>query len=136
MANEDVQVQRTLSPEEVKQIIVDLYKKGYSKAIIGQILKEQYGIYDVRQIFGKKLTKVLEDAGIKEDIPEDLLFLLRKAFRIIKHLEKNKKDVFAARALMYTESKIKRLIKYYIRTGKLPKNFRYTKELVRLYGSS
>ena len=128
---------KTLSPEEVKNIILDLWKKGYSKSDIGRILKDEYGIYDVRTIFNKKLSKVMEeDLGIKEEIPEDLKFLLRQANRILRHLEKNKNDVFAKKALEKTESKIKSLIKYYKRKGRLPEAFRYSKELAKMYGSS
>ena len=124
------------SPEQLKQVILDLWKKGYTKSDIGRILKEQYGIYDVRTVFGKKLTKVLEELGVKEEIPEDLLFLFRKAFRIMKHLENNRHDAFAKKALERVESQIKILICYYIRKKKLPPTFRYSRELVRIYGST
>jgi len=130
------EVQKQLTPEEVKQIILDLWKKGYTKSDIGRILKEEYGIYDVREVIGKKLSKVLEELGVKEDIPEDLLFLFRKAFRIMKHLEQNRHDAHAKKALERVESQIKVLIRYYIRKKKLPPNFRYSKEIVRIYGST
>lgn len=130
------EVQKQLNPEEVKQIILDLWKKGYTKSDIGRILKEKYGIYDVRSVLGKKLSKVLEELGVKEDIPEDLLSLFRKAFRIMKHLEQNKHDSYARKALQRVESRIKILIRYYIRKKKLPPNFRYSEEVVRIYGST
>jgi len=59
------QEQVQLDAEKVKEIILDLWKKGHSKSDIGRILKEQYNIYDVRNIFGKRLTKVLRDLGVK-----------------------------------------------------------------------
>ena len=130
------EVQKQLTPEEVKQIILDLWKKGYTKSDIGRILRDEYGIYDVRSFLGKKLSKVLEELGVKEDIPEDLLFLFKKAFRVIKHIEQNNHDTYAKKNLQRIESQIKTLIKYYIRRGKLPQNFRYSKEIVKIYGST
>jgi small subunit ribosomal protein S15 len=130
------QEQVQLDAEKVKEIILDLWKKGHSKSDIGRILKEQYNIYDVRNIFGKRLTKVLEDLGVKEDIPEDLRFLFRKAFRVMKHLEQHKHDTHSKKALEHIEARIKVLIRYYIRKKKLPPNFRYSKELVKIYGST
>jgi len=130
------QEQVQISPDQVKEVILDLWRKGHSKSDIGRILKEQYNIYDVRTIFGKRLTRVLEELGVKEEIPEDLKFLFRKAFKIMRHLEQNKHDTHSKKALEHVESKIKVLIKYYIRKNKLPSNFRYSKELVKIYGST
>ena len=47
-------------------------------------------------------------------------------------MEKNKKDYVAKRGLQLTESKIKRLTKYYKRVGKLPENWKYDREKVKL----
>jgi len=124
------------SPEEIVQLVVKLAKEGYTPSKIGLILRDQYGIPSVKKIVGKSITKILEENGIKMEIPEDLLYLIKKAWRIMKHLEKNKKDIVNQRNLMYVESKIRSLVKYYKRIGKLPKEWEYSREIAKIYGSS
>ena len=118
--------------EEVEALVVKLGKEGVSSSLIGLILRDQYGIPDVKLITGKKITEILEDNGMKPKYPEDLLNLIRKAVRIRKHLEENKKDYHSKRGLELTESKIKRLVKYYRRTKKLPEDWRYDPEKAAL----
>ena len=123
------------SPEEVEQLVVELRKKGYTTAMIGTILRDQYGVPSVKAITGKKITKILEEHGLAPEIPEDLMSLMRKAVKLRKHLQKHKKDIHNSRALIIIESRIRRLVKYYKSTGKLPKDWEYTPELAeRLVG--
>ena len=123
------------SPEEVEQLVIELRKKGYTTAMIGTILRDQYGIPSVKAITGKKITKILEEHGLAPEIPEDLMNLMRKAVKLRKHLQKHKKDIHNARALIIIESRIRRLVKYYKSTGKLPKEWEYSPELAeRLVG--
>lgn len=89
------------------------------------ILRDQYGIPLVKSVTGKKITKILEERGIKQDLPEDLLNLIKRALRIRKHLEEHPKDMSSRRGLQLVESKIHRLVKYYKRVGKLPQDFVY-----------
>lgn len=42
------------TPEQVEQLVVELAKKGYQSAQIGLILRDTYGIPDVKLITGKK----------------------------------------------------------------------------------
>ncbi len=123
-----------LTPEEIENIIVDLAKKGYSMAMIGIILRDQYGVPNVRQILGKKITKVLEEHGLKPSMPEDLDNLIRKAVKLRKHLTMHRKDFHNKRALHLIESKIKRLVRYYKRTGKLPEDWNYQKYVATIGG--
>jgi len=116
-----------LSPEEIESLIVDLAKKGYSSAMIGLILRDQYGVPNVRQILGKKITQVLEENGLRPAVPEDLDNLIRKAIRLRKHLGVHRKDYHNKRALQLVESKIRRLVKYYKAVGKLPHDWNYQK---------
>lgn len=124
----------TLTPEEIENIIVELARKGYSTAMIGTILRDQYGIPNVRQILGKKITKVLEEHGLKPSMPEDLDNLIRKAVRLRKHLTVHRKDYHNKRALHLIESKIKRLVRYYKRVGKLPEDWNYQKYITTIGG--
>jgi len=47
-------------------------------------------------------------------------------------LETNKKDSSANRGLIITESKIKRLVKYYKANSMLPKTWEYSRENAKL----
>ncbi len=99
--------------------------------MIGIILRDQYGIPLVRLVTGKKISRILEENGVRESVPEDLLALIRRALRARKHLEEHPKDESTRRGLQLIESKIRRLIKYYKRTGKLSPDFTYDPERVR-----
>ncbi len=121
-----------LSKEEVEDIIVKLAKRGEPPSKIGIILRDQYGIPLSRYVTGKKLTKTLEEKGIRYDIPEDLMNLIRKAVRIDKHRQLHKKDMVAKRAQQLVEAKIRRLVDYYKQKGKLPADWNYSIETAKL----
>ncbi len=120
------------SPEEIELIIEDLARKGYGPSMIGIILRDQFGIPLVKPILGKKITQVLEEKGLAPPIPEDLFALIRKAVNLRRHLDEHPKDLHAKKGLMDLESKIRRLVKYYKRTGKLPPDWEYDPEKARL----
>ena len=120
------------SPEEIELIIEDLARKGYGPSMIGIILRDQFGIPLVKPILGKKITRVLEEKGLAPQIPEDLFALIRKAVNLRRHLDEHPKDLHAKKGLMDLESKIRRLVKYYKRTGKLPPDWEYDPEKARL----
>ena len=106
--------------DEVEKIVQKLAKEGKSSSKIGIILRDQYGVPDARY-FGTRIGKILP----KPDVPEDLYNLLTKAVTLHKHMGQNRKDSKGKHGLMLLESKIRRLGKYYTRTGKLPKNWKY-----------
>jgi len=114
-----------LKEKEVIEKIIELKKEGKTKAEIGLILRDSYGIPSIRLATNKKLQKILLESGFKEEYPEDLINLIKKAVNLRKHLEKNKKDIHNKRSLQLTESKIRRLGKYYIKKKKLPENWKY-----------
>ena len=113
------------SNEEIEELILKLRKEGNSTSMIGIILRDQYGIPDVKVVTGKKITKILEDHGQELEYPEDLMNLIRKAVNIREHLDENPKDLHTRRGLRIIESKIRRLVKYYVREGVLPEGWRY-----------
>ncbi len=121
------------SAEEVEQLVIKLAKEGYQSAQIGLLLRDQYGIPSVRDITGKKITKILAEHGLASKIPEDLFNMLKKAVNLRKHLEIHRKDKHSRRGLELLESKIRRLAKYYIRKGKLPKDWKYDPEKAKLW---
>jgi SSU ribosomal protein S15P len=79
------------TPDEVEQLAVELARRGFLPSQIGLILRDQYGIPLVKPITGKKLTRILEEHGVRQELPEDLLNLIRRALRMRKHLEEHPK---------------------------------------------
>jgi small subunit ribosomal protein S15 len=101
--------------------------------MIGLILRDSYGIPDVKHVTGKSISKILEEKKIAPKIPEDLMSLIKRAIAIRKHMEENRQDMSALRGLQLTESKIKRLVKYYKVARKLPVDWKYDVKSVKLY---
>jgi small subunit ribosomal protein S15 len=121
-----------LSSGEVEELTIKLFKGGNPPSKIGLILRDQYGVPSVKQMVGKSITQILEEHGLKQELPEDLTNLLRKAVFLRRHLEKNRKDIASRRALELLEGKIQKLVKYYVRTGALPEGWRYEPEKAAL----
>ena len=107
-------------------------KEDKTASQIGIILRDSYGIPDVRIILNKKISQILGENKLLEELPEDLKALIKKELLISKHLEINKKDMAAKRGLQLTESKIHRLSKYYKKVGKLPETWKYSREQAKL----
>lgn len=120
------------TPQEIEQLIVKISKTGKNTAQIGMILRDSYGIPDVKKITNKTITKILKEHKLESKLPEDIANLIKKQIKIIKHLEANKHDMPSRRGLMLTESKINRLKKYYKRKGVLPQDWAYSKEQVKI----
>jgi small subunit ribosomal protein S15 len=120
------------SPKEVEDLVIKLAKERYSSAMIGTILRDQYGIPDVKLITGKKISQIMKENKLYPELPEDLLNLFKKAVNLREHLERNKADKHSRRSLSNLESKIRRLIKYYRREGKVPPDFVYDPEKAKL----
>ncbi len=114
------------SSAEVEEKVVELSKAGNSSAKIGLILRDQYGIPNVKLATGKSVTQILNENDIKGKLPEDLSFLMKKAVNLKKHLEENPKDTSNRRGLQLVESKIRRLVRYYQKTGKVPADWKYS----------
>lgn len=120
-------------PKEVEMLIAKLAKEEKTCSQIGLQLRDIYGIPDVRIILGKSVSQVLQEKKLLGEIPEDLMALIKKAVFVTKHLGPNHKDKTALRGLQLTQSKIKRLVKYYKRAGKLPLDWKYDTESLKLY---
>lgn len=120
------------SKEEVEKLVVKLSKEGKSQSTIGLILRDRYGIPDVRTVTEQKISQILESNKLTKNIPEDLASLIRREIQLSKHFEANKKDQSAKRGMILTESKIKRLVKYYKVKNKLPQEWKYDREKAKL----
>ncbi len=120
------------SKEEAIEIVKKLANEGHSKSEIGMILRDQYGIPKFSALTGMKISQALREANIKEEIPEDLLNLIKKSVKIKEHLAKNQKDFTCKRGYELTLSKIRRLVSYYKSEGILPPEWRFTDETAKL----
>ena len=121
-----------LDSKEVEEVIVRLGKEGKSPSEIGLALRDVYGVPLTKLVTNKKLTQVLEENDLAPEIPENLMNLIRKAVMVQKHLDANKHDMVSKRGLQLIESKIRRLVKYYARTKKLPMDWKYSPEQAAL----
>ncbi|MFH1181495.1 MAG: 30S ribosomal protein S15 [Candidatus Woesearchaeota archaeon] len=118
--------------KEVEMLVAKLAKEGKTPSKIGLILRDAYGIPDVRLVTKKNITQLLDEKKMLPQIPEDLMALIRKNILIKKHRETNKHDESAHRGFILTDSKMHRLIKHYKATGRLPKDWSYDPEKIRL----
>jgi small subunit ribosomal protein S15 len=115
-------------PFEVEKLVLKLSKEGKSTAQIGTILRDTYGIPSVKAVTSKKINKILQENNVAPKLPDDLTALIKRVIEISTHLIKNKKDETAKRGLLLTESKIKRLVKYYKSRKVLPQEWTYSSD--------
>ncbi len=120
------------SEPEAELLISKLAKEGKTPSMIGLTLRDSYGIPSTRLLLKKKVSELLKEKKLLSDIPEDLSSLMKRLVLIKKHLEKHPHDMTAVRGDNITDSKMKRLIKYYKSTGKLPVDWKYNWERVKL----
>ena len=118
--------------KETEQLVIKLAKSGKTASEIGIILRDSYGIPSVNTITKKKVGKILDENKLTPNLPYDLLALIKKEISIMKHAETNKHDMTARRGLLLTDSKIRRLVKYYKRIGRLPADWSYDKKNAKL----
>jgi small subunit ribosomal protein S15 len=117
---------------EVEELVLKLFKEGNNPTTIGHLLRDQHGVPLVKNITGKTISQIIEGSGKKIEYPDDLLWLIKKAVKVSNHLKANKSDKHNTTKLIHIESKIKRLVKYYRRTGRLPATWVYTREQAAL----
>jgi small subunit ribosomal protein S15 len=118
--------------KEVTELILSLASEGHTSAAIGTILRDQHAVPDARLVLGKRIGQVLSENDIVSRYPEDMMSLMRRALRLIDHLESNRKDRHNSRQLELTESKIRRLARYYQGRGQLDTAWAYKRDQLRL----
>ena len=107
-----------LNATEIEDLIVKLAKDGMISAKIGLVLRDQYGVPNVKLATGKTITQIMEEKGVAGSLPEDLANLMRRAIDLNVHLRDNRGDVSNKRGLNMIEAKIRRLERYYKRNGR------------------
>ncbi len=120
------------SDKEIEALIVRLSKQGNNSSKIGLNLRDIYGVPDVKIMTGKSISQILKENNLIGKLPEDLTNLIKKDIEIVKHLENNKKDMPSRRGLMLTESKIKKLAKYYKKAKRIPQDWTFSRENAKL----
>jgi len=115
-----------LSSNEIEEQIVRMAKDGIISSRIGMILRDQYGVPSVRLSLGKSISDVMSENDLVPKLPEDLVSLMKKAINLNSHMIDNQKDVSNKRSLQLIEAKIRRLTKYYKKTGVLPEDWKYS----------
>ena len=120
------------SPAEIEELVVKYAKEGLPPSKIGIKLRDQYAIPITRQIVKKSITEILEQKGVKTEMPEDLNNLVTKALGLQKHLKENKSDKRNVRSLELLEAKVHRLSSYYKKIGKIPKTWKYKAVIAQL----
>lgn len=132
-ANLEIQPWFPHSKEEIEAKVIELARKGESMSHIGLLLRDEYGCPLTKIITGKKISEILRENELLPDLPEDVAFLARKAIKVRRHLEENHKDLEARKGLNRTESKLRRLVKYYRKKGVLDSSFKYDPEGIKMY---
>lgn len=118
-------------PKEIEGIILKHAKEGMQSAQIGLVLRDQYGIPSVR-MSKLKIADVMRKNKAYPELPEDMVNLIKKAAGLEVHLSKNKRDYTSKRGLEITESKIRRLAKYYKGRGLMPVDWKWNLSRAKL----
>lgn len=118
--------------EEIEELVVKYAKEGLRPSEIGIKLRDQYSIPLTRQITNKSVTEILEQKGVKPEMPEDLNNLVTKALGLQKHLKAHKSDRRNVRSLELLEAKVHRLSSYYKEIGRIPKTWKYKAVIAQL----
>lgn|GEM_PF-25823 len=122
----------TMSQKDIEGLIVKMAHEGLTPSLIGERLRDEYGIPSVKKLIGKSVVDVMREANVSPPIPEDLNNLLKKARRIMDHLATYRSDRKSRHALELVEAKIHRLSKYYKRKGILPSDWQYKAVVAQL----
>lgn len=115
----------SLSEKEIVSLIKELAKQGKTPSQVGNILRDEHKVVDVKAITGKKLTELYNKHATPLELPEDLRELVKKAVMLRKHISTNQQDRGAKRGLTLTEAKIQRLVKHHKDTDKLSADWKY-----------
>ena len=122
----------TSGPKEIEELVVKYGKDGVPMSQIGIRMRDQHAVPLVKPIVKKSIKKILEDGGIKQEIPEDLNNIVKKALNLQRHLKSNNSDKRNVRSLELVEAKVHRISTYYKEIGVLPRNWKYKSVVAQL----
>jgi small subunit ribosomal protein S15 len=118
---------------EIELLVVKLAKQGMAASQIGLQLRDTYGIPNVKLTCKKSITQILKEKDAAPELPEDLLNLMKRCVLIRKHLDAHKQDQTANRGIQLTTSKLLRLVKYYKSIGRLPEDWKFDPDKLKLF---
>lgn len=121
-----------MNQKDVEELVVKYGKDGVPMSQIGIKLRDQHAIPLVKPIAKKSIKKILDDNGVKQEIPEDLNNIVKKAIGLQKHLKTHNSDKRNVRSLELVEAKVHRISTYYKKIGLLPKNWKYKSVVAQL----
>lgn len=123
-----------LRSADVETQVIALAREGKSTASIGAYMRDQFGVPNVKLATGKRVLDILDAHKLAPRLPEEISNLLKRVVKLQDHLGRAeyKGDLANKRALTLLESKIRRLAKFYIREGKLPADWKYSAQTVKL----
>ena len=70
---------KTLSPKEIEELVVKYTKDGLTPSQIGIKFRDQHSIPLIKPITKKSIGEILEENGLKTEMPEDLQNIVKKA---------------------------------------------------------
>ncbi len=120
------------NPGEIEELVIKYAKEGLKASEIGVKLRDQHSIPLTRQVVKKTVTEILEEKGVKTEMPEDLNNLVTKALGLQKHLKEHRSDKRNVRSLELLEAKVHRLSSYYKKIGRIPKTWKYKAVIAQL----
>lgn len=121
-----------IQKDEIVKIVTDLAREGKTGAYIGLVLRDQYGVPNVKLATGKSMSEILTDAGVASALPEDLQNLMKRVVQLQSHLALHSRDIHNARGLALIEARIRRISRYYRETGRLPADWKYSPQTAQL----
>lgn len=121
-----------MTSDDVSSLVISLSKEGLSPSEIGLNLRDYHSIPLVKPVTGKSITQLLSEGDLKRELPEDLERLVEKAIGLQRHIRNHNTDHRNVRSLELIEAKIHRISKYYKRTGRLPRDWKYSAMIAQL----
>ena len=122
----------TMTKDEAKEFILKNAREGIPAAKIGLMLRDQHGVPNARALIGTTIVAFLRKEKAYQEYPEDLLNLIKKAVRMNEHMKNTRNDISNKVKLLHVESKIQRLVRYYVGKGRLPTGWKYEREKAAL----
>ncbi|MBI2666437.1 30S ribosomal protein S15 [Candidatus Woesearchaeota archaeon] len=119
--------------KDVEKLVVKFAKAGKNNAEIGLLLRDSYGVHNVKALIGKNVSAIVQENHLQKKLPEDMLALIKKMILVKQHLGKNKQDKTALRGYQLTNSKVNRLVKYYKRSGKIAPDWKLDTDKLKMY---
>ncbi len=120
-------------PTEIEALVAKYAKEKLTAAQIGIKLRDMYGIPSVKAATQKTITQILDEKKLSKNLPQDLLDAIQKWIDVSKHYESNKQDKTALRGIQLAQSQIMRFAKYYKKTGRIQKDWKFIPARAGMY---